>query len=279
MRLYRGGNFMDKITNLINNRVILQSNTSGPFIIKEDLGIINSRRRVLIEFINTGSLYDVLLNNAINHRVSDHALDGLSMDFDSGRFDDYDNYINGILKVIYKHMIDRYCNINDHKYKSYGESGVKICDSWLASADNFIVDAKFIDGFDKFYKRPFLYQLDKDYKQIFLPKNMRVYSKETCMFLYYQDNANLKIIDNNNGGYYGVEYTKSGNYYARIKINRNRYNIGTFSNPIAAANAYNYWQLYFHNFELVPLLNKVSYMSPEEFMKYNVNQKQMCIIK
>lgn len=264
---------MSDIDALIKNKVILQSNTSGPFIIIKNLGRVNSRNRCLIKFINTGSVCNVLTYNVISHRVKDPLINGISLDFDKNRINDYESYINNLLKTVYKHMIDRCYNINCSKYSSYGALGISVCDSWKNNIDNFINDTREIDGFDKFYNKPYLYELDKDYKQLNIPKHLKIYSKETCIFLYYQDNINLKCIENKKYGYFGVEQTASGNYHARIKYNNHRIDIGTFNNPIAAANAYNFYQLKIGNYELVPLLNNVPLMSPNEFIKYNVNPK------
>lgn len=269
---------MDKITSLIENQTILQSNNSGPFIITKDLGRINGKRRVSIKFTNTDYEYDVLAHNAIDHRVKDSSLKCISNDFNIERFDNYDEYINSLLKQVYRHMMDRCYNINSNKYVSYGASGVSVCDEWVKDINTFLQDARNLPGFEKYYYAPYLYQLDKDYLQMNIPKNKRVYSKTTCMFLYYQDNSNLKIIDTHQNGLYGIEINSAGNFYVRIKINGNRINIGTFNNQIAAANAFNYWQLYFHNFELIPLLNNVPYMPPNEFIKYNVHTKNICEI-
>lgn len=270
---------MSTIDELIQNKTVLQSNTSGPFIIIKNLGCIDSRNRCLIKFINTESICNVMTHNAISHRVKDPALNGISLDFDPNRIDDYELYINNLLKTIYKHMMDRCYNINSNKYLSYGALGVSVCPEWKNNINNFICDARYIDGFNKFYNRPFLYELDKDYKQLNTPKHLKIYSKETCIFLYYQDNINLKCIENKKEGYFGVEKTASGNYHARIEYNHNRIDIGTFNNAIAAANAYNLYQLKIGNYELVPLLNDVQFMPPNEFIKYNVNPKLITYAK
>ena len=218
------------------------------------------------------------MDNAIHHRVKDKSLANISHDFDPNRIPNYNEYIVGLLKMIYKHMMDRCYNNSINKFKNYGNIGICVCDRWKNDVNNFIYDCMNLPGYSKFYNRPYLYQLDKDYLQLNIPKSIRIYSPETCMFLYYQDNANLKIIENSKTGIYGIEVTPTGNFYARIKSNGTRYNIGTFCNIEAAKNAYNYWQLYFHNFELVPLLNDVKYMSPNEFIKYNINVKNICKI-
>ena len=268
------------INDIIKNQKILQSNTSGPFTIIKNLGNVNGRNRVLIKFINSGSICDVIVYNALNGRVADPALPGYSNDYDISRYEDYDSHINDLLRVVYSHMISRCYNQNDSKYKSYGLLGVSVCERWRNDINAFLYDCRYIDGFQKYYYRPYLYQLDKDYKQLALPKNLRIYSKDTCIFLYHQDNRNLKSIDNKDKfsiKYYGVEINSAGNFYARIKIHGIRINIGTFNNIIAAANAFNFMQLKYHDYELVPLLNDVPYMAPDEFIKYNVNPKEICI--
>lgn len=45
-------------------------------------------------------------------------------------------------KLIWKNMKQRCLNPNDPGYKNYGGRGIKICDRWLDSFDNFINDMK-----------------------------------------------------------------------------------------------------------------------------------------
>jgi hypothetical protein len=268
------------INEMIKNQKVLQSNTSGPFVIIKNLGKINGRCRVLIKFINSGSVCNVISYNAVNGRVADPTINGFSNDYDISRYENYESHIADLLKVVYHHMMSRCYNQNDPKYNSYGLLGVSVCERWRNDINAFLYDCREIDGYHKYYNRPYLYQLDKDYKQLSLPKNIRIYSKDTCTFLYHQDNSNLKSIERKRGSqfkYYGIEINSAGNFYARIKVRGIRINIGTFNNVIAAANAFNFMQLKYHDYELVPLLNDVPYMTPDEFIKYNVNPKEICI--
>lgn len=267
----------NKAYEYINTKKVLQSNTSGPFII---IDYNEDYDKYLIRFINTGYEKYANYNNLINGRVLDKSLNGkISKDYNIYRYQNYDKIIYNTLLNIYNHMIDRCYNKKCSKYKNYGAIGITVTDRWINNKDLFIKDCESLFQYNKFYNNPFLYQFDKDYLQQNIPKEKRIYSPETCVFLYYKDNSNLKIIENHNiNTYYGVEFTKFNHWYARIKINGNRINIGTFNNPIAAANAYNYWVLHFHDFELVPLLNNVPYMAPDEFIKYNINKKEMCKI-
>lgn len=267
------------INNAILNKTIFQSNTSGPFIILQNIGNINGRNKILIQFINTGFVCETILYNALDGRVSDKTLNRINTDYSINRFIDYESHINNLLKVMYSHMVSRCYNKSDKKYNAYGKIGVRVCNNWLNSIDSFLNDVRLIDGFDKYYNKPFMYSIDKDYKQMHLPKSKRIYSKDTCIFLSIQDNTNLKCIENKINGitkYYGVEINSAGNFYARIKVNGRRINIGTFNNEIAAANAFNYFQNYYHTFELIPLINDVPYMPPNEFIKYNLNIKNLC---
>ena len=82
--------------------------------------------------------------------------------------------------------------------------------------------------------------------------------------------------EKSNAQYYGV--TKMYNKYVARYSNTT---IGKFSNPEAAANAYNYYfNMHYTNSPLytVHILNDVPYMSPDEFIKYNTDPKEICKI-
>jgi hypothetical protein len=42
--------------------------------------------------------------------------------------------------MIWKSMKKRCCNINTQHYKYYGGRGIKVCDRWLSSFENFLED-------------------------------------------------------------------------------------------------------------------------------------------
>lgn len=274
-----------------NPNKIFQSNRCGPMKMIKWLGMVNRHARCLVQFLNTGSIVEAQVENVTGGNVSDPAAqEYYNLNYDPSRFNNYDEHINLLLCYIYNNMIGRCTKENHPSYGRYGAKGITVCERWLNSQEQFMIDVKTLDGFDKYYQRPYLYQFDKDYKQIDIPKNQRVYSPETCMFLYYNDNYNLSMIEkykaNPNLRYYGVFKNKNEAYNVRktfSAMNKNRipYNLGTYSSEIAAANVFNWWELHFHNYELVPLLNKLKpdeIMGPEEFIKYNVNPKQMCQI-
>ena len=126
------------------------------------------------------------------------------------------------------------------------------------------------------------YQLDKDYLQMNIPKEQRVYSKDTCVLMNPRDNANLKLIDNSDSkvnNYFGV-YKASNRYYPTIMHNGIVYKLGIYDNEIAAANAYNYYYTKLNSNDNISIntINDVPYMSYEEFSKYD-KRKLICPVK
>ena len=255
---------------------IYYSNLYGPFKIIQFAGRNEEGRRLVrIQFLNTGN------EKIITHKAAmlGYAVDSgaLKDPLDPTILDNQDAYIYGLLKGVWKNMVSRCNNINDPQYKFYGALGVRVCDEW-SNRDNFLISVRSVLQFDKYYNNPYGYQLDKDYLQQDIPKNLRIYSPQTCIFLSNQDNKNLSIIERNkisNNIYYGVELQECGTYRVMMHINGEYKNIGTFTDLIAAANAFNYFQLKHHEYELVPLLNNVPYMTPYEFYSYRVGGKNM----
>lgn len=263
-----------------NPKKIFQSNRSGPFKMIEYLGKENGHAFVMIQFINTGHIRKVEMYNALDGKVSDKTLNGIiSTDFSIDRFDNYENYLNNRLKSTYAKMISRCYNVNSKEYQFYGALGVKVCNEWLENVDIFLQDVKTLPGYDKYYYKPFIYELDKDYLQFNIPKENRIYSKETCMFLHKQDNLNLKAIeykrDFNPNGYFGVHINSANNFQVGITVKGKYIYLGTFSNIIAAANMFNIAFSWYHEYEIVPLVNDVPFMQYNEIFKYKINPKQL----
>lgn len=75
---------------------------------------------------------------------------------------------------VWKSMIERCYNKNNHAYKHYGEKGVTICNEWnLYSNFKKWFDKNYIEGF----------QIDKDFA------GGKLYSPETCIFISAKENA------------------------------------------------------------------------------------------
>lgn len=85
----------------------------------------------------------------------------------------YNNYKHKLYTTWY-HMIERCYNKDHISYKNYGARGIKVCDRWLESFDNFIDDVG---------ERPKGMTLDRiDFNDDYTPKN--------CKWSTYKEQAN-----------------------------------------------------------------------------------------
>lgn len=255
---------------------LYNSNNYGKFKFISIVGNINNHIRVIIEFTNTGNRKEVQLQNAFIGEVCDDKAT-FRTPLKTKDADNPDKYIEYCIYGTWKNMMDRCFNIKSNAYKNYGYIGITVSDEWKIY-DNFRKDVENLPQFNKFYNNPRVYNLDKDYLQQNVPINKRVYSKETCMFLHYTDNCNLRTIEykrnnpNLSSKYYGV-FLYKGLYSVNICINNNNIFLGAYTNEIVAANVYNYWSEYYHNYELIRLYNDVPYIDKSEFIKYNKRSK------
>jgi len=104
-----------------NPNKIFQSNKSGPFKMIDYLGKVKGHAFVTILFLNTGTIRDVQMYNALDGKVSDPALNRkISDDFSIDRFDNYELYLNKKLKSVHDKMIKRCYNTNIPEYQYYG---------------------------------------------------------------------------------------------------------------------------------------------------------------
>lgn len=264
----------------VNIGEILYSNNYGPFKVIQECGHNENGRLICeIEFINTGYRCIVLTSNVYKGNVKDASIKPIRniSEFPPELIPDF---IDRKLRETWKCMLARCTNPNHKEYYAYGGLGVAIDPRWY-TFENFKEDCKCLFQYDKFYINPYDYQLDKDYLQQNIPKNLRIYSPLTCIFISNRDNYNLRAIDyakthNLTSKYFGV--TKIGNSYLMgITCEGNKLEL-RFTNEIAAANAYNYWFEKLHCYDLVRLHNDVPYMPPEEFVKYIVVPKTLCEI-
>lgn len=164
-------------------------------------------------------------------------------------------------------MMHRCYNPTDRDYPLYGALGISVEERWY----NFSVfweDVKHIPNYDMKVQYLDLYQLDKDYLQRKIPKNKRVYSRNTCMWLSKIDNMFMMGMDNNKFGYCGVVCYKN-RYYAQYHSNF----IGQFSIPEAAANLINYLHLATHDNKHIHVLNDVEVIPFDDLEKYFIGTK------
>ncbi len=265
----------------INMNLLYPSNKSGPFKIIHVYGS-NSTGHVIIriKFILTGYEKDVQLQNALYGEVFDNT-QHKCIPVDVNLIINPDAWFKHKLENIYDGIYNRCYNPNTTGYESYGKIGIRMSDSWKNSRDTFLTDVKNLFQYDKFILNPSLYHLDKDYLQQDIPINNRIYSKNTCVFLYYLDNENLRSIeykrnniDSSGSKYYGV-YNDKGIWKTTIMINGETIPIGAFNDEIYAAAAFNYYQIKYHQYELIPLLNDIPYIPADEIFKYNRRPRKM----
>lgn len=163
-------------------------------------------------------------------------------------------------------MINRCYNPEDRDYKYYGALGVTVDPRWF-NFTNFMLDAMFLRNFEKRMAFPQMYQLDKDYLQFHLPKEKRVYSRDTCIWISRYDNTIIMNRDKgNSSGYFGVMYL-----YKSWHTIIDGITYGRFTIPEAAANLFNYIRpKLLHFFNDVMLYNNVPVIPYEDLHKYCV---------
>ena len=246
----------------------------GPYKIIKYIGRNKESKRIVrIKFINSGYEYDVLFRLALEGKVKDQTIKHSDMYIDSN-IDQikYDDYIIEILKGRWKSMMSRCYNEKAPHYSEYGALGVKVCNRWH-NLENYLSDIYLVDNFIKFYQNPTKYQLDKDYKQLSIPKCYRIYDVSRCIFISIYDNANLAIMEKHDPKeFYGIKRI-GNNFQVVFSIDGSKFNFGIYSNIIAAANAYNYYYLMYSKAECIQLLNNVEYMPFEETQKYLTNRQ------
>lgn len=239
----------------------------GDFIVIGDLGRINHSRYVRIKFLNTSyekniracRLNEENLNIYDPHAPSVYGVGYMGNSTSKGNKLEHSRWVK---------MLSRCYNKNAVDYNRYGGIGVRVDPRWF-SFENYLNDIKLLPNYDKKCNDTYNYQLDKDYLQMNIPKSERVYSKDTCIWATINDNINYRTIENKHlfkNKYYGVT-EHHGRYITRVGYNGIYKVIGSFSNPIYAANAYNQYKMYVLND--YSLLNDVEYVSVEEYSKDN----------
>ena len=270
----------------LNLNKIYYSDNYGPYKIIEIIkGKIGVGTKASIQFLLSKNIATVSVYNALSGSVSDRR-SGITTPLDTFVLsaEERDIRLRKFAYSIWYHIIKRCNNEFAENYKFYGGSGVTICDSWKIF-ENFLNDLPKIPQYEKWYRFPSIYQLDKDYFQLNKPKSERVYSLGTCIFLYFKDNINLKSLEmklNNKcvSKYFGVSKEGKNSYSTHLIINNHTIYLGTFDDEIVAANVYNYFYEKFHNYEIIPLLNSNIPIIPiEEFIKHNTRPKELCVIR
>lgn len=212
------GNVKDASANkklIFDPNKIYHSRNYGDFVIIEDEGFIyndngDPARKVKIRFLSTGFETSVFYNKVLKREVKDPMLPTIyGIGYAGVNNEPFD-------EIIYRrwyNMISRCYNPKDKRYNSYGAVGVTVDPRWH-NCSNYIMDIKSIYGYDLFVNDPHNYHLDKDYLQSGIPKNMRVYSKDTCIWLNAKSNTNT-LTKYNPTNYIGI-YEYNGLYYVLV---------------------------------------------------------------
>ena len=180
---------------LIGTDKLYNSNNYGQFKILRETGeFYGSDPIVEIEFILTGYITALPMSKALNGIVKDPyypCIDGV------GYFGENPEAINNKkIYNIWRKMISRCYNESDPAYNFYGNIGISVDPRWF-NFSTFIEDIKYIDGYQQMINEPYNYAMDKDLKQLQLPKNQRIYSKDTCTFITKSDNSKIRCYESN----------------------------------------------------------------------------------
>lgn len=255
------------------NAEIFHTKNSGDFKILER----RDDGKYIIQFIQTGTIMVVHQTAIRNGTIKDKFYPSVA---GVGYIGDFEGYTHSPENIIiygpWKHMLQRCYNPNNKDYHLYGGAGVKVDIRWH-NFNNFFEDVKSLPGYENKIMYPNMYCLDKDYLQMHIPNELRIYSKDTCMWISTYDNITLSRRENSNTEYYGVT-SRRDNYYTAYYSHKQ---LGVFTDPIYAASAYNYYYQHFvlntpfHNLNII---NNIPYIDPTEFIKYNINHKEMCKI-
>lgn len=130
------------------------------------------------------------------------------------------------LYIVWGGMKTRCYNESFHQYADYGGRGIRVCDRWLESFENFYHDV--LDG----YKSGL--QLDrKDNNGDYEPSNIRWVTTG-------QNGMNRRGSKNSTSFYKGVSWKSSLNkWVAQIQINGKKQHLGYFADELEAAKVYN----------------------------------------
>ena len=237
-----------------------------------DIGNGKKAHLVDIQFLESKSVRSTRLEQALDGSVRDMFAKSV---YGVGYIGNYAGILrNNIVYDTWRHMLSRCYNKDSAGYANYGGIGVTVSQDWLCFA-NFAHDVQFLQGYQNKILQPNMYQLDKDYLQMNIPKQFRIYSKYTCIWISSHDNALLSFLEKYK--YVGV-VNINGLYHCSITINGIELPIGIYTSEIAAANAYNYYHNKYYPHSILNPVNNVPFMPPNEFIKYRTNIKILCNI-
>lgn len=226
-----------------------------------------SRKMCLIEFTKTKFRTETRIESALHGKAKDPYFPSCC---GVGYMGEVSTKGNERLYNIWRTMISRCYNPNNCEYHNYGKKGVIVCERWHCYK-NFLNDAQLLKGYDLFLNSKKLknVHLEKD----ILSEGRKIYSPETCCWTTAGENERARwekelALNYHSSKYMGVSRKGNERYSVRIANNGERINIGTFSNEVAAANAYNYYaRLYETSY-----LNDCRFMEKEEWESFRTKR-------
>lgn len=244
---------------------IYDSNNFGKFKIIDEAGYTGKDKNFVIEFLDTGYITEAGYNIIRHGNVKDNLQPTV---YNIGYLGSDICVTDTKYNIYYRSwadMLRRCYDIFDINYNDYGNIGVTVDPNWY-NFTTFYHDCQLLPNYLKKEQYPDRYQLDKDYLQFYIPKEKRIYSKYTCIWISDIDNIMIRNIENSNNKYYGVIF-KDNAYCTRLE---NKI-YGRFIIPEAAAYLYNILypkygpQSPFHD---IVILNHVRSFTYEELLSY-----------
>lgn len=131
------------------------------------------------------------------------------------------------LNLVWHHIQERCYNIKCKDYYNYGKRGIKVCDEWLKSFENFYIWA-IINGYEEGLT------LDRiDVNEGYYPENCRWVDR-------IKQNINRRLFKSNTSGYKGICYKKNLNkWQSYIVVKTNHIYLGIYDTQKEALEARN----------------------------------------
>ena len=224
----------------------IENNKFGPFTILANATLPSGGKGLLIQFANTNSYnfntYRVIsranikqypYNCSIRDPYSFNSYDGYSC---HGMIPDVD-VISSLPEYQKWYDMIRRCYMESNNcYPTYGAKGVTVCYRWRCF-QYFLEDVVKLPNYDA-WKAEGHYDLDKDFLQVGVPLDQKIYSPTTCMFVKEEYNLRELNFRNNKdklyNGYFGVK-PRGKNFVAYS----GKTIFGVYTIPEAAAYKYN----------------------------------------
>lgn len=225
----------------------------------------HQKKRVLIEFLDTGAKTEAFYDEVLKGCVKDVMRPSI---FGVAYIGNAHKKGNEKLYNLWISMLSRCHNPRCNAYRFYGEKGCSVDKRWFCF-ENFLSDVKEIPG-NELLESGGRIELDKDILQRGSKEN-KCYSKDTCMWISKDSNNRVHLVDSkkekhHSSKYIGVCFDKRwGVFQAQINIDGKQVYIGKFTNEIAAANAYNY---YAEQQGIEITKNDCEFMSKEEWESF-----------